>query len=105
MENLVETVGLWFVGWPVIFVWIIGVMLSVTHWQKSPQKARLSLIAFVGLLLVLFIQVRFDVATLSFIKQMGIPVEIVTTILGIVGFVFSLISAGLWSLMALSIQR
>ena len=105
MENLVETVGLWFVGWPVIFVWIIGVMLSVTHWQKSPQKARLSLIAFVGLLLVLFIQVRFDVATLSFIKQLGIPVEIVTTILGIVGFVFSLISAGLWSLMALSIQR
>lgn len=104
VNNFGEIVGLGVVVLPIILVWIVGIVLSVTHWQKSPKKARLSLIAFIVFLLVLYVQIRFNLLTLSLVTQQGTTVGIIPIILGMVGFVFATIAAGLWSLLALSSQ-
>ena len=38
MENLGEAVGFFFIEMPIIFVWIIGVVLSITHWAEVTAR-------------------------------------------------------------------
>ena len=105
MNNLTTMVGSWFIGPPLIFVWVVGIILSITHWQQAPKMARLSLMSFIGFLLVLAAQAGFNMFMLSSALQEDPLVMIVSTILYIAGIVFSLISAGLWSLLALFTQK
>ena len=105
MNNFANMVGSWFIGPPLIFVWVVGIILSITHWYQAPKMARLSLLSFIGFLLVLFAQAGFNMLILSFALEDSPPVLLASTILYVVGLVFSLTSAILWSLIALSSQK
>jgi len=87
---------------PVYLVWVVGMVLAVAYWKRSPKSAAFALAGLLILLGVSFVGVWLDVA-LPVTLARRTAVARTGALLTIIAFVRSLVSAGAYGLLLAAI--
>ena len=90
---------------PVVVIWIVGVIVSLTRWKRHPKISMLALIGLLGFLVMFLLNMIVNIwASQTFYKSgdSWTPDQ-VETFYTVKGIITSLIDAGLWALVVSAI--
>ena len=90
---------------PLFLVWLVGIVLAVTRWQRHPKVSMLALIALVLTLLETIISNFLSIWLPIMLTEQGTSATQIGTIFGIWRFIASLVGAVIWGLVLAAIFR
>lgn len=92
-------------GLPLLIVWIVGIILAITHWGKQPRRSLFTLLAIVIFVLVFIGGILFNNFGPPLLIESGMPWSTYRIIFLISNLVFNLFSTGAWVLLLLAIFK
>jgi hypothetical protein len=103
MEALIPTLSAIAISTPVIIVWVIGIVLALSRWQRHPRVSQFTLIACV-VMIVNLVGSRFLTIWLPItMRDRGQSVSQISLIFTIIGIITALIGAAAWALVICAI--
>lgn len=90
---------------PLLIVWIVGIILAITHWRKQPRPSLFTLLAIIIFLIALVGGILFNNFGPPLMSQSGIPWSTYRIIFLFSNLLFNLFSAGAWVLLLLAIFK
>ena len=90
---------------PVILIWLVGIVLAVTRWQRHPKVSLLALIALVLALLETIVNGFLSVWIPVMLTEQGVSTAQMGTVFGIWRFISSIVGAVIWGLVLAAIFR
>ena len=88
---------------PLLIIWIVGIVIAIVRWKKSPRRSLLALIAFVIMMGIHIVSVIFGNSFYLLASVNGMNYRMVSTISVIVNVFFSLVNTAGWVLVLLAI--
>jgi hypothetical protein len=88
---------------PIILVWLVGVALSLVFWRRHPTVSAMTLIAFIGFLIVAIIGTYLNTWLPITLQQRGLTAGRIGTILAVTGIINALVHTCLWVLVTMAI--
>lgn len=88
---------------PLIFVWLIGLILSIYYWRRHPVVSMLVAISLIILLIERFVRIYLGFWLPYQINQFGLTGAQGTLIGKSINIFESLINAGVWSLLLMAL--
>lgn len=106
MQFLLAALGSYVVQLPLYVIWLVGLVLALSHRRKRPQTARLVMVAIVLLLVTSLVGTYLDVwLPLALHERFGLSFSRMSGILALKGGLQSLIQAMAWGLLFFAIFR
>lgn len=90
---------------PLLIVWLVGIILAITHWRKQPRPSLFTLLAIVIFLIVFVVGTLVNNLGPLFLFERGISHSSFRIISLISNLVLNLFSAGAWVLLLLAIFK
>lgn len=90
---------------PLILVWLVGIVLAVTRWQRHPKVSMLALIALILTLLETIVSNFLSIWLPIMLTEQGTSATQIGTIFGVWRFIASLVGAVIWGLVLAAIFR
>jgi MFS family permease len=103
VDRLVSTFAVFLVQFPVVLVWLIGLVLSLVYWRRHPKVSLLTFIAIAGLLVSSLIGTYLSVWLPVTLQERGWSANQIGTVIAARGIIGSLIAAVLWGLLIAAI--
>jgi hypothetical protein len=90
---------------PLLLVWLVGIVLAVTRWQRHPKVSLLALIALVLALLETILNGLLSVWLPMMLTEQGMDSMQIGTVFGVWRFISSIVGAVIWGLVLAAIFR
>lgn len=88
---------------PVILVWIIGIILAVVYWKRAPRPAGYTLIALSIFIVTALLGVAINSNLVLGLHARGIPIRQLSLLVGGLNILISLVRAFGWGLILAAI--
>ena len=103
MDKLLPVLSSLLFQLPIILVWLVGIILALVFWRRHPIVSAMTLIAFIGFLILSFIGAWLNIWLPITLQEQGLSAEQISIIFTIRGAINALVYTFLWILVAFAI--